>query len=199
MVSNPFYHDMQISWPDSGSPPIRLSDSWLSQCQKPCIFQHQPRSNFIAQVYRMSAVHCQVTRSSQRVPGYSTTRCSQCQPVKSPLTKNGQLDCLFQLILGLEEHYSPSPLADFNRLFEGLIGVLFKLWHIDMIYFLNGINPAQKVKIWMIDLLVKASWMQCPLHNQKVNKPGFHGASCQLTPSNIWTHKVQYLTTAVYW
>ena len=22
-----FYHDMQISWPDSGSPPIRLSDS----------------------------------------------------------------------------------------------------------------------------------------------------------------------------
>ena len=25
--SNVFYHDMQISWPDSGSPPIRLSDS----------------------------------------------------------------------------------------------------------------------------------------------------------------------------
>ena len=24
---NSFYHDMQISWPDSGSPPIRLSDS----------------------------------------------------------------------------------------------------------------------------------------------------------------------------
>ena len=22
-----FYHDMQISWPDSGSPPIRLPDS----------------------------------------------------------------------------------------------------------------------------------------------------------------------------
>ena len=22
-----FYHDMQISWPDSGSPPIRLLDS----------------------------------------------------------------------------------------------------------------------------------------------------------------------------
>ena len=34
--------------------------------------------------------------------------------------------------------------------------------------------------------------MQCPLHNQKVNKPSFHGASCQLAPFNsqtIWTHK----------
>ena len=28
-----FYHDMQIGWPDSGFPPIRLSDSWLGQCQ----------------------------------------------------------------------------------------------------------------------------------------------------------------------
>ena len=27
--------------------------------------------------------------------------------------------------------------------------------------------------------------MQCPLHTQKVNKPGFHGTSCQLAPSNI--------------
>ena len=26
-VSETFYHEMQISWPDSGSPPIRLSDS----------------------------------------------------------------------------------------------------------------------------------------------------------------------------
>ena len=35
----------------------------------------------IAQVYRLSAVHCQVTRYSQRVPGY-LTRYSQCQPMK---------------------------------------------------------------------------------------------------------------------
>ena len=27
IVSDLFYHDMQISWPDSGYPPIRLSDS----------------------------------------------------------------------------------------------------------------------------------------------------------------------------
>ena len=34
--------------------------------------------------------------------------------------------------------------------------------------------------------------MQCPLHNQKVNKPSFHGASYQLAPFNsqtIWNHK----------
>ena len=28
-----------------------------------------------------------------------------------------QSDCVFQLMLGLEEYYSPSPLGDFNRLF----------------------------------------------------------------------------------
>ena len=68
-----------------------------------------------------------------------------------------------------------------------------------MIYFLNGINMAPKVQICIIDLLVKSSWMQFPLHNQIVNKPDSHGASCQLAPSNIWTHRVQYLPTAVYW
>ena len=55
------------------------------------------------------------------------------------------------------------------------------------------------MQICVIDLLEKASWMQRPLHSQKVNKPGSYGASCQLALSNIWTHKVQYLTTAVYW
>ena len=29
----------------------------------------------------------------------------------------------------------PSPLDDFNRLFEGLIGELFKIWHWNMFYF----------------------------------------------------------------
>ena len=29
----------------------------------------------------------------------------------------------------------PSPLGDFNRLFEGLIGELFKIWHWNMFYF----------------------------------------------------------------
>ena len=47
--------------------------------------------------------------------------------------------------MGLEEHYSPSPLGDFNRLFDGLIGLLFKLWHLNMIYILYVINLAQKM------------------------------------------------------
>ena len=43
-------------------------------------------------------------------------------------------------------------------------------------YILNSINLAPKVEICTIALLVKSSWMQCPLHNKKVNKPGFHCA-----------------------
>ena len=60
--------------------------------------------------------------------------------------KINQSDCVFQLMLGLEEHYSPSPLDDFNRLFECLIEVLFKLWHCNIIYILNEIILAKKCK-----------------------------------------------------
>ena len=143
----------------------------------------------IVQVYRLSALYCQVTRYSQRLPGY-LIRHSQGQPMKYLLTKNTQSHCLFQLMLGLEEHYSPSPLVTSTGFFEGLIGVLFKIWYLNMTYFLNGIYLAKKMQICIIDFLVKATWMQCRLHNKKVNKSGFHGASCQLTQSNIWTHKV---------
>ena len=47
---------------------------------------HNPEWHIIAQVYRLSAVQCQVTRYSQRIPGYLTMY-SQCQPIKSLLTK----------------------------------------------------------------------------------------------------------------
>ena len=40
----------------------------------------------------------------------------------------------------------------------------------------------------------KASWMQCPLHNQKVNKPSFQGASCQLAPFNSLNTQSTVLT-----
>ena len=43
-------------------------------------------------------------------------------------------------MLGLEEHLVTS--AGF---FEGLIGVSFKLWHLNVIYFSNAINLAQKM------------------------------------------------------
>ena len=52
----------------------------------------------------------------------------------------------FNLMLGPVEHYSPSPLGDSNRLFEGLIGVSIKLWHLNMTYSLIGINLAKNVK-----------------------------------------------------
>ena len=117
--------------------------------------------------------------------------------MKPLLTKNSQSDCVFQLILGLEENYSPSPLGDFNRLFGGQIWVSFQIWHWNMLYFvLNGINLAPKMKIRIIALLVKASRLHCSLHNQKVNKPGFHAASCTIQHLNT---KVQCsLPTAAY-
>ena len=38
--------------------------------------------------------------------------------------------------------------------------------------------------------------MQCPLHNQKVNKPSFHGASCQLAPFNTLNTQSTVLTNS---
>ena len=43
------------------------------------------------------------------------------------------------------------------------------------------------MKICIIAVLVKASWMQCPLHNQNVNKLSSHGAPCQLAPFHSQT------------
>ena len=39
--------------------------------------------------------------------------------------------------------------------------------------------------------------MQCPLHNQKVNKPSFHGASCQLAPFNSLNTQSTVLTNSI--
>ena len=65
--------------------------------------------------------------------------------------------------------------------------------------FFNDISLASKMQICFIAMLDEASWMQWPLHNKKVDKPGFHGASSQLAPFNIWSHTVQYLPTVVNW
>ena len=90
--------------------------------------------------------------------------------MKSLLKKNSQSDCVFHFIIGMEEHHSPFPLGNFNRLFEDQIGVLFKMWHLSRIYFLNGINLAPNMSIYVVALQVKASWMQCPLDNKKVKQ-----------------------------
>ena len=67
--------------------------------------------HIIAQVYRLSAVHCQVTRYSQRVPGYLTRYSVSAKEISFD-KKINQSDCVFHLMLGLEEHYFPSPLGD---------------------------------------------------------------------------------------
>ena len=58
-----------------------------------------PRKVIIAQVYRLSAVHCQMTRY--------LTRCSVSANEISFDKKISQWDCVFQIRLGLEENDSP--------------------------------------------------------------------------------------------
>ena len=61
---------------------------------------------FIAQVYRLSAVHCQMTRYSQRVPGYLTRYSVSANEISFD-KKISQWDCVFQIRLGLQENDSP--------------------------------------------------------------------------------------------
>ena len=63
-------------------------------------------SNFIAQVYRLSALHCQVTRYSQRVPDYLTRYIVSANEISFD-KKISQWDCVFQIRFGLEENNSP--------------------------------------------------------------------------------------------
>ena len=68
--------------------------SWDVICHvKPEGRKPDPLFNIIAQVYRLSAVHCQVTRFSQRVPGY-LTRYSVSADEISFDKKISQSDCL---------------------------------------------------------------------------------------------------------
>ena len=60
----------------------------------------------IAQVYRLSAVHCQMTRYSQRVPGYLTRYSVSANEISFD-KKISQWDCVFQIRLGLQENDSP--------------------------------------------------------------------------------------------
>ena len=63
-------------------------------------------SGIIALVYRLSAVHCQMTRYSQRVPGYLTRYSVSAKKISFD-KKISQSDCVFQIRLGLEENDSP--------------------------------------------------------------------------------------------
>ena len=66
----------------------------------------RPQLVIIAQVYRLSAVHCQMTRYSQRVPGYLTRYSVSANEISFD-KKISQWDCVFQIRLGLQENDSP--------------------------------------------------------------------------------------------
>ena len=70
------------------------------------LFQVSQLLAIIAQVYRLSAVHCQMTRYSQRVPGYLTRYSVSANEISFD-KKISQSDCVFQIRLGLEENDSP--------------------------------------------------------------------------------------------
>ena len=92
---------------------------------------------------------------------------------------------------------STSPFGDFNRPNWSII----KKLHWNMIYFSWHQSGPLNVNLYHC-CAGKGKLMQCPIHNQKVNKPGFHGASCQLAPSysqTSWTRKVPFLPKAVSW
>ena len=147
----------------------------------------------------MSSVHCQMTWYSHRVPGY-LTQYSVSANETSFDKKISQSDRVFQIRLGLEENDFPFQLVTSTGFLKAQL-VNYSKYDIEICFmFLNDISLAPKIWICIIAVLVKASWMQCPLHNQKVNKPSFHGASCQLAPFNtqtIWTDKAQYLPRPV--
>ena len=65
-------------------------------------------------------------------------------------------------MLGLEEVILPLHLVTSKGFFEGQIEVLFKLWHLNMIYFLNVINVAQKCKF--VSLILRQKQAECSVH-----------------------------------
>ena len=84
---------------------ISLADTESTGLNNPALYE-STESFIIAQVYRLSAVHCQMTRYSQRVPGYLTRYSVSANEISFD-NKISQSDCVFQIRLGMEENYSP--------------------------------------------------------------------------------------------
>ena len=173
-----------------------LSDTWeLKMILTKPVWRSGHGQIIIAQVYRLSAVHYQVTRYSQRVPG-NLTRYFCVSQWNIFWQKNQPMRYCLSNHVRPGRECSPSPRGDFNRLFEGLIGELFTIWHWNMFYFFKWHQSGP----WNVKLYHccagKANWMQCPLHSQKVTKPSFHGASCQLAPFNTLNTQSTVLTNS---
>ena len=140
-------------------------------------------------MYIFSAVHSQITCYSQRVPGYLSRYFVSANEIYFE-KKNQPRFCPSNEVRPRRKLF-PS-LCDFNRPFEIIIGELFKIWGWNMFFFL--ITPVWPLKCKFASLLC---WLKRaePLHNQKVNKPSFHDASCQLAPSPVrQSEHTQYST-----
>ena len=114
--------------------------NWMYRALFLHIYFCLPWMNIIARVYRLSDAHCQMTRYSQRVPGYLTRYSASANEIF--LDKNQPMRLCFTNQVRPGREWFSSPLGDFNRLFEGLIGELFQLWHWNMFYFFNDISLA---------------------------------------------------------
>ena len=72
-----------------------------------------------------------------------------CQPMEYLLTKNRQSDCFFLLMLGVEEHCSPSPLQQASW---GPNWRIIQIWHWDIIYLssfsINDENKHRSIVEW---------------------------------------------------
>ena len=93
-------------WQPVMPPPTTWQSPWQPQLSSVTIQVQWHLLDIIAQVYRLSAVHCQMTRYSQRVPGYLTRYSVSANEISFD-KKISQWDCVFQIRLGLQENDSP--------------------------------------------------------------------------------------------
>ena len=154
---------------------------WISVCTEVVI---------IAQVYRLSAVHCQMTRYSQRVPGYFTRYSVSVN--ETPFDKKNQPIrlCLSNQVRPGSEWF-PSPLGDFNRLFEGPVGELFKIWHWNMFYFFKR-TSVWPLKCEFVSLLCWLKQAECSVHFTIQQSDNLNTQSTVLTNSSIMVASVVY-------
>ena len=135
---------------------------------------HHHLKAIITQVYSLSTVHCRVTRYSQRVLGHLTWYSVPANGIS--FDKNNQAKRLC-----LSTHIAPGKIfslstwwlqqAFWSPFWSIITHMTLKY---DLFFKWHQSDPFNVICI--IAVLVKASWMHCLLHNQSVNKPGFHGA-----------------------
>ena len=101
-------------------------------------------SSILAQVYRLSAVHWQMTRYSQRVPGYLIWYSVSANEISFD-KKISQSDCVFQIRLGLEENDSPLHLVTSTGFLRPNWRIIQNMALKYVLFFLNDISLAPKM------------------------------------------------------